>query len=30
LMLAKKGYSESDIENIMSKNFINFLQKVWR
>ena len=30
LMLAKKGYSESDIENIMSKNFINFLQKVWK
>ena len=30
LMLAKKGYSEPDIENIMSENFINFLQKVWR
>ena len=29
-MLSKKGYSKIDIENIMSKNFINFLQKVWR
>ena len=30
LMLTKKGYSEQDIENIMSQNFIKFLQKVWR
>ena len=30
LMLTKKGYSEQDIENIMSQNFMKFLQKVWR
>ena len=30
LMLAKKGCSEQDIENIMSQNFIKFLQKVWK
>ena len=30
LMLSKKGYLEKDIENIMSQNFINFLQKVWK
>ncbi len=29
LMLSKKGYSEKDIENIMSQNFIKFLQRVW-
>jgi membrane dipeptidase len=28
-MLSKKGYSKIDIENIMSQNFINFLQRVW-
>jgi membrane dipeptidase len=27
--LSKKGYSKIDIENIMSQNFINFLQRVW-
>ena len=30
MMLSKKGYLEKDIENIMSQNFINFLQKVWK
>jgi membrane dipeptidase len=30
MMLSKKGYLEKDIENIMSQNFIKFLQKVWR
>lgn len=29
LMLSKKGYSKTDIENIMSQNFIRFLTKVW-
>ena len=28
-LLLRKGYSEMDIENIMSKNFIRFLRKVW-
>ena len=28
-MLSKKGYSTQDIENILHKNFINFLKKVW-
>ncbi len=28
-MLSKRGYSPDDIENIMNKNFINFLQRVW-
>jgi membrane dipeptidase len=28
-LLEGKGYSENDIENIMSKNFIRFLRKVW-
>ena len=28
-MLANKGYSEHDIENIMHKNFITFLKRVW-
>ncbi len=28
--LKKKGYSESDIENIMSKNFISFLNRTWK
>ena len=29
-MLSKKGYTQDDIENIMHKNFIRFLQRVWR
>jgi len=29
LMLSKKGYSISDIENIMSQNFIEFLKRTW-
>ncbi|MEM7371783.1 MAG: membrane dipeptidase [Bacteroidota bacterium] len=29
LMLSQKGYSTMDIENIMSQNFIRFLQRVW-
>ena len=29
LMLSKRGYTENDIENIMSLNFINFLKRVW-
>lgn len=28
-LLSERGYSEADIENIMSKNFIGFLKKVW-
>jgi membrane dipeptidase len=28
-LLLKKGYSETDIENIMCKNFIRFLRNVW-
>ena len=28
-MLSKRGYTEKDIENIMSLNFINFLRRVW-
>ncbi|NER18947.1 dipeptidase [Spongiivirga citrea] len=28
-MLEKKGYAHDDIENIMSKNFIRFLERVW-
>jgi membrane dipeptidase len=28
-MLSKRGYSTQDIENIMHKNFINFLKRVW-
>ncbi|MDX1766565.1 MAG: membrane dipeptidase, partial [Arenibacter troitsensis] len=28
-LLLGKGYSETDVENIMSKNFIRFLRKVW-
>lgn len=28
-MLAKRGYSEEDIQNIMNKNFIKFLQRTW-
>jgi len=29
-MLKKKGYSEKDITNIMSKNFINFIRRTWK
>ena len=29
IMLSKKGYTENDIENIMSQNFIKFLKRVW-
>ena len=29
-LLSERGYSEADIENIMSKNFIGFLKKVWK
>lgn len=28
-MLEKKGFSKIDIENIMNKNFIQFLKRVW-
>ncbi len=28
-MLSKRGYSTQDIENIIHKNFINFLKRVW-
>ncbi|HLT50717.1 MAG TPA: membrane dipeptidase, partial [Arenibacter sp.] len=28
-LLSDKGYNETDIENIMSKNFIDFLKNVW-
>ena len=28
--LMKKGYSQSDIENIMHKNFISFLLRTWK
>ena len=28
-MLQKKGYCDEDIENIMSKNFIDFLRRTW-
>jgi len=27
--LKQKGYSAHDIENIMNKNFINFLERTW-
>ena len=30
LMLADKGYSEKDIQNIMHLNFIAFLQRTWK
>lgn len=29
-MLQKRGYSTKDIENIMHKNFLQFLQKTWK
>lgn len=28
-MLAKRGYTSSDIEKVMNQNFINFLRNVW-
>lgn len=28
-MLNKRGYSDADIENIMNKNWTNFLRRVW-
>ena len=28
-LLRQRGYSDSDIENIMHKNWINFLRKAW-
>jgi membrane dipeptidase len=28
-LLRKRGYSDSDVENIMNKNWIKFLRKVW-
>ena len=30
LMLKKIGFSESDVEKVMNKNFINFLKRVWK
>ena len=30
IMLSKKGYSDQDIEKIMSLNFVEFLKKVWK
>ena len=30
LMLEKIGFSESDVEKVMNKNFINFLKRVWK
>ena len=30
LMLKKIGFSENDIEKVMSKNFISFLKRVWK
>lgn len=29
-MLSNRGYSDDDIENIMNKNFISFLRRVWK
>ncbi len=29
-MLATRGYSQEDIENIMHKNFVHFLRNTWR
>jgi membrane dipeptidase len=28
-LLLKRGYSATDVENIMNKNWINFLRKAW-
>ena len=30
IMLSKKGYSDQDIEKIMSLNFVEFLKRVWK
>jgi len=30
LMLKKIGFSENDIEKVMNKNFISFLERVWK
>ena len=30
LMLKKIGFSESDVEKVMNKNFISFLRRVWK
>ncbi|MGN6532096.1 MAG: membrane dipeptidase, partial [Ginsengibacter sp.] len=29
-LLKQRGYSESDIENIMYKNWVTFLEKAWK
>ena len=29
-MLSEKGFTKKDIENVMSKNFIKFLERTWR
>ena len=29
-LLSKRGYTTEDIENIMSQNFINFLERTWK
>ena len=29
-MLKEKGYLDADIENIMSKNFIDFIRRTWK
>jgi microsomal dipeptidase-like Zn-dependent dipeptidase len=29
-MLSKKGYTKIDIQNIMSQNFVKFLQRIWK
>ena len=29
VMLSKRGYSDQDIEKIMSLNFVEFLKRVW-
>ncbi|HEY1081184.1 MAG TPA: membrane dipeptidase, partial [Prosthecobacter sp.] len=28
-MLAKRGYAQADIENVMSGNFLRLLRKAW-
>jgi membrane dipeptidase len=28
-LLLKRGYSENDIENLMHKNWVNFLRRAW-
>ncbi len=29
-LLSRKGYTQQDIENVMSRNFISFLQRTWK